>query len=414
MKKNIKRVMGILLAATMSISLVMPAFASQTSNTDTTTEVQEQNEQTDANGSADTAKDTQTTGSSSDQGTDEQKENTADSTGSSKNSDTSDVNASDTGSSDTDTDKRTSDNAAQAPVEGTVTQDTETKKEPVKGDVQTEVADDNVVVGKHDKPYLALGADLTAEQQATVLGLMGIDPAKLSDYDVVQVTNAMEHEYLDAYLPSGTIGSRALSSVLIMEGKKGSGIQISIKNISYCTVGMYKSALATAGLEDAEIIVAGPFPISGTAALIGALKAYSEMTGDEVKEDSLDAAMNEIVVTGQLADATGGDKAKAEELMAYLKQEVVKNDLKDDKSFNEAIEQGCKEFDVQLTDDQKAKLLDVLKKISDLDLDWNTLKNQASDLYDRLDELGLLSNSGIGAKLKSLFQSIIDFFKSLF
>lgn len=338
--------------------------------------MQEQNEQTDANGSADTANDTQTTGGSSDQGTDEQKENTADSTGSSMNSDTSDVNASDTGSSDTD--KKTSDNAAQAPVEGTVTQDTETKKEPVKGEVQTEVADDNVVVGKHDKPYLALGADLTAEQQATVLGLMGIDPAKLSDYDVVQVTNAMEHEYLDAYLPSSTIGSRALSSVLIMEGKKGSGIQISIKNISYCTVGMYKSALATAGLEDAEIIVAGPFPISGTAALIGALKAYSEMTGDEVKEDSLDAAMNEIVVTGQLADATGGDKAKAEELMAYLKQEVVKNDLKDDKSINEAIEQGCKEFDVQLTDDQKAKLLDVLKKISDLDLDWNTLKNQAS------------------------------------
>ena len=33
-----------------------------------------------------------------------------------------------------------------------------------------------------------------------------------------------------------------------------------------------------------------------------------------MKEDSLDAAMNEIVVTGQLADATGGDKAKAEEL----------------------------------------------------------------------------------------------------
>ena len=230
MKKNIKRVMGILLAATMSISLVMPAFASQTSNTDEATEVQEQNEQTDANGSADTANDTQTTGGSSDQGTDEQKENTADSTGSSMNSDTSDVNASDTGSSDTD--KKTSDNAAQAPVEGTVTQDTETKKEPVKGEVQTEVADDNVVVGKHDKPYLALGADLTAEQQATVLGLMGIDPAKLSDYDVVQVTNAMEHEYLDAYLPSSTIGSRALSSVLIMEGKKGSGIQISIKNIS--------------------------------------------------------------------------------------------------------------------------------------------------------------------------------------
>ena len=79
-----------------------------------------------------------------------------------------------------------------------------------------------------------------------------------------------------------------------MEGKKGSGIQISTKNISYCTVGMYKNALATAGLEDAEIIVAGPFPISGTAALIGALQAYSKMTGDEIKEESLDTAMNEL------------------------------------------------------------------------------------------------------------------------
>ena len=162
----------------------------------------------------------------------------------------------------------------------------------------TDKDDDNVVVEKDDKPYLALGADLTAEQQATVLGLMGIDPANVDNYDVVYVTNDMEHQYLDSYLPSKTIGSKALSSVLIMKGKKGSGIQISTKNISYCTVGMYKNALATAGLEDAEIIVAGPFPISGTAALIGALQAYAEMTGEEVSEDGLDAAMNEIVVTG--------------------------------------------------------------------------------------------------------------------
>ena len=96
----------------------------------------------------------------------------------------------------------------------------------------TDKDDDNVVVEKDDKPYLALGADLTAEQQATVLGLMGIDPANLDNYDVVYVTNDMEHQYLDSYLPSKTIGSKALSSVLIMKGKKGSGIQISTKNIS--------------------------------------------------------------------------------------------------------------------------------------------------------------------------------------
>ena len=133
MKKNIKRVMGILLAATMSISLVMPAFASQTSNTDTTTEVQEQNKQTDANGSADTADDAQTTGGSSAQGTDDSEKSAADSTGSSKNSDTSDVNASDTGEVPTQTQIKglPTMQGTAAPVEGTVTQDTETQKEPL-------------------------------------------------------------------------------------------------------------------------------------------------------------------------------------------------------------------------------------------------------------------------------------------
>lgn len=288
----------------------------------------------------------------------------------------------------------------------------ETKTEDSATATQEE-SGDNVVVEKNDKPYLALGADLTAEQKSTVLNLMGIDPANLDNYDVVYVTNDMEHQYLDSYLPSSTIGTKALSSVLIMEGKKGSGIQITTKNISYCTVGMYKNALATAGMEDAEIIVAGPFPISGTAALIGALQAYSEMTGEDVSEEGLDAAMNEIVVTGELADIAGGDKEKAEEFMAYLKQEVVKNGLDDEQSIEDLINDASKKFDISLTDAQIEKLKNLLMKISSLDLDWSSLKKQASDLYDRLADLDLSDNGFIEA-VKNFFQKIIDFFKNLF
>lgn len=39
---------------------------------------------------------------------------------------------------------------------------------------------DNVVITKEEKPYLALGADLTADQQHTVLSYMGIDVADLT------------------------------------------------------------------------------------------------------------------------------------------------------------------------------------------------------------------------------------------
>ena len=107
---------------------------------------------------------------------------------------------------------------------------------------------------------------------------MGIELTDLDKYDVVYVNNDEEHKYLDSYISKSEIGKRSLSSVLITEDKKGAGLSVSTHNINYCTVGMYKNALATAGIADAKIIVAGPFPISGTAALVGTLKAYEEMT----------------------------------------------------------------------------------------------------------------------------------------
>jgi uncharacterized protein YpuA (DUF1002 family) len=150
-------------------------------------------------------------------------------------------------------------------------------------------------ITKEDKPYLALGANLTQQQQATVLSLLGINPAELSEYDVIYITNEEEHQYLGNYVDAQKIGTRALSSVLIVKREKGNGIRITTKNISYCTIGMYKNALITAGITD---LVAGPTPISGTAALVGAMKAYAVMTGEEVTEESMDTALNELVLTG--------------------------------------------------------------------------------------------------------------------
>ena len=77
--------------------------------------------------------------------------------------------------------------------------------------------DDNVEIAADDKPYLALGENLSAEQKATVLNLMGIDPANLDNYNVVSITNAEEHQYLDEYLPAEKIGTRALYSVVIVQ-----------------------------------------------------------------------------------------------------------------------------------------------------------------------------------------------------
>ena len=84
-----------------------------------------------------------------------------------------------------------------------------------------------MTISKNDKPYLSLGADLTPDQRATVLGFMGIELTDLDKYDVVYVNNDEEHKYLDSYISKSEIGTRSLSSVLITEDKKGAGLSVS-------------------------------------------------------------------------------------------------------------------------------------------------------------------------------------------
>lgn len=268
--------------------------------------------------------------------------------------------------------------------------------------------DDNVVIEESDKPYLALGGDLTADEQATVLALMGIDGASLDDYDVNYVTNDEEHKYLDEYISFSKIGIKSLSSVVITEADKGAGISISTYNISYCTVGMYKNALATAGVEDANIIVAGPKPISGTAALVGIFKAYEDMTGDEIPEENVDAALNELVVTGELEDLEGVSADDAEQLVAYLKQQITEQGLDDPDSIRQAVLDACDKFGITLSDEDIDKLVDLLQKINGLDLDIDSLINQAKSVYDKLDSEGIID------KISSVFSGFVEWLKGLF
>lgn len=276
---------------------------------------------------------------------------------------------------------------------------------------------EEVTIGKGDKPYIALGEDLTKDQRATVLELLGVTEEDLEDYDVVTVTNEQEHEYLDSYISSDKIGTRALSSVLVMEGKKGSGITVNTKNITYCTAGMYENALATAGLADAEVIVAAPSPISGTAALIGAIEAYSTMTGEEIDTDVVDGAIHEIVVTGAIEDSTGNTD-EVEGMVAYLKDQLQDSKDLSDEELEQEIENAADEFQVSLTQDEILQLKELLRKLQGLDLDWDKLAKQAQGIYDKLKDMGFdLSNIDTGelaSKAGSLFEKIIDFFKNLF
>lgn len=270
-----------------------------------------------------------------------------------------------------------------------------------------------VTIADGDTPYISFGADLRADEKAKVLELFGLTEADLEKCNVNTVTNAEEHQYLDAYITNDHIGSRALSSVAVMKAKKGSGITVTTKNINYCTTSMYENALATAGVKDANVVVVGPFDMSGTAALIGAVKAYSGMTGEAVDTDVIDGAINEMVVTGEIGDETG----KTDEIagmVAYLKDQVGGKNLSDSE-LADAIDQASEKFNVSLTQDQIDQLKELLKKLQGLDLNWNNIRDQAENLYGKLKDMGLkVDTSALIQQAQGFFAKLIAFIKSLF
>lgn len=265
-----------------------------------------------------------------------------------------------------------------------------------------------------DKPFLALGADLKAQERETVLRLLGVTEQELGNYDVITVTNADEHAYLDEYLDNSIIGSRALSSVKVVGREAGSGIHVDTSNISYCTAGMYRNALITAGVEDADITVAGPFSISGTAALVGAIKAYETMTGEEIPEVNMDAANNELVITGEIVENVG-DSQKVEELMALVKQKVAEGSVKSREDIEALVGQAAEELDVSLSDEDRDKIAGLMDKIDGLNLNVDAIKEQAQELYNKLDSLDFhFDTESVGNFFTRIVDAIVGFFQNLF
>lgn len=263
--------------------------------------------------------------------------------------------------------------------------------------------------------YVSLGADLTADQRATVLHYFGLTEADLSEIDVAQVTNAMEHQYLDNYLPASVIGTKALSCVRV-DKTDSRGIRVTTHNISYCTEGMYQNALTTAGIENADVTVAAPFSISGTAGLVGAMQAYQGVTGKNISQENADAAVQELVTTGELGQTLGNEDA--ENVVALIKQKVAESKGASDEEIMQMIDEGAAELGVTLTDQEKQQLLALMKKISKLDLDTDKLIEQAGNIYDRLQGLGIdmsdLDKDSLLSGLGKIFQGIVNFFKGLF
>ncbi|MBB5356711.1 uncharacterized protein YpuA (DUF1002 family) [Anoxybacillus mongoliensis] len=248
---------------------------------------------------------------------------------------------------------------------------------------------------------ITLGENLTEQQKQQILKEMNAP----ENAEIITVTNAEEHKYLGDIIPKGQIGTKAISSSKITIGAPGSGLQVETNNINWVTKEMYMNALITAGVKDAVIYITAPFPVSGTAALTGLMKAY-ELSSNEVIPDEVKKVANEeMIKTAQLGESIGNDKAVA--LLAKIKEEIAKNPPKTDADMRALIERIAQELGITLTEDEINSLLSLLNKMKNVNIDWNQVNEQLAQAKDKLSAF-LQTEEG-----RTFIQRIVDILREI-
>lgn len=258
---------------------------------------------------------------------------------------------------------------------------------------------------------VTLGTDLSPSQKETVLSLLGV---KEDEVEITTITIAEEKALLGDWVPAKQIGSRSLSSACVTMADEGNGIKVTTHNITWVTSEMITSALATAGVSDAVVIVAAPFDVSGTAALAGIFKAYETAGNIKLDDAAKDAAGQEIARMGQLGETIGQDEAAT--LIAQVKQAIVEQGLDQPETIKPVIEQTAKQYNITLTDTQMQQLVDLMMTISKLDLNPQKISDQLASIADKLAQLEKVQEktSGMLAKLSEAFGNFINWIKGLF
>lgn len=252
---------------------------------------------------------------------------------------------------------------------------------------------------------VTIGVNNTTEQKQKILDYFGVNKDEVV---VLEVNNKEEREYLGGVATEAQLGTKTYSCSYVEPTTSG-GINVKTANITWVTSSMVASTLSTAGMENANCVIAAVFPVSGTGALTGVMKAFEDASGKKLNEDKKELASEELITTGDLGDEIGQDKATG--VVNDIKTEVIKNGTSDVNQIADIINNVTNNYNITLTDAQIKQITDLMEKIAAQNYNYDSMKktlNNVSDVVkDNLKEAG----ENVGGS--NLFSSIGDWFSNL-
>lgn len=260
-------------------------------------------------------------------------------------------------------------------------------------------------------PIAVYGSSLTAEQKASVKKSLNV----AADEDTEEIT--VTGTDIAKYIQDGDSRARLFSSAKITPQDKGKGLVISIvtpDNITEVSSDMYSNAMLTAGILDAKVDVAAPKPVSGHSALAGIYKAYEVTTGETLDKERTDVANEELSVATDLAKSPGVTDEEVSQLLTEIKQAIAEQSPATKEDVAKIVDEKLSTLKIELSDQDRQLLVDLMDKISNLDIDFSQWSSQLDDLnnklQDKIDSIknDIESDSGFWASVKDFFANLVD------
>ncbi|ATP42063.1 hypothetical protein CSE16_19735 [Solibacillus sp. R5-41] len=271
----------------------------------------------------------------------------------------------------------------------------------------------NPVNEKLGVPIVVYGSSLSSNEKEHVKTALRVDQE--SEIDEITISG----QDLAKYIKDSNSSSRMYSSAKITRQDKGKGLTISIvtpENITQVTSEMYASAMLTAGIEDAIVEIAAPKPVTGHSALVGIYKAYEVGTGETLDMERTDVANDELSVATSLAETAGISDERVAELITEIKKVIAENKPATKEEVQTIVEEQLAKFQINLSDQDRQLLVDLMDRISNLNIDFSKLSSQLSDLSSKFEEKfgAILEDEGFWQSVKNFFSNLIDTISSWF
>lgn len=250
---------------------------------------------------------------------------------------------------------------------------------------------------------LCFGADLNHTQEEALREYFNAP----SDIDAVYVDNTVASRQLGYTDFTGGW----YSSAYVKINENGTGINVKSNNLTLVTNGMLTNALITSGITDADIIASAPFPVTGESALAGIFEGAERITGIELKPEGKQVAQEEVEVTLDVANSIGSVEATA--LINEVKARVIEEAPKTTDEINKMVTDAASNLDITINEETKEKIVLLMNKINDLDIDYDSIKDSikqnSSKLLEDLKSLGNeIKESGILERLWNWLKNFIN------